>query len=182
VVDLGRVVAGPFTARILEELGAEVRRVRPPGAFDPPEDVIDLLDPAGADQIAALVSQADLVVENFRPRGWAAVETLIARTPRRRIAIRGFEPDSPLRNWKMYGFLVEGFFGIGTRPCGADGRAEGGAVWDRLCGVVAAAAAVRQLTADTRSAGISQVGLARSWLTAQRAAESFDRDEEQLRR
>lgn len=186
VVDLGRVVAGPFTARILEDLGADVRRVRPPDPADGPtrgEDVIDLSDPAGANEIAALVSRADLVVENFRPRGWAAVRQVIAREPRRRIAIRGFDAGSPLRNWKMYGFLVEGFFGIGTRPCDPGGRAEGGAVWDRLCGVVAAAAAIQQLKAGapTAVAGeISQVGLARMWIAARRAAKFPDRDEERL--
>ena len=186
VVDLGRVVAGPFTARILEDLGADVRRVRPPDPADGPtpgEDVIDLSDPAGANEIAALVSRADLVVENFRPRGWAAVRQVIAREPRRRIAIRGFDAGSPLRNWKMYGFLVEGFFGIGTRPCDLGGRAEGGAVWDRLCGVVAAAAAIQQLKAGapTPAAGeISQVGLARMWIATRRAAKFPDRDEERL--
>jgi hypothetical protein len=188
VVDLGRVVAGPFAARILGDLGANVRRVRPPGSADGPtpgEDVIDLSDPAGANEIVCLVSRADLVVENFRPRGWAAVRQIIAREPRRRIAIRGFDAGSPLRNWKMYGFLVEGFFGIGARPCDPGGQAEGGAVWDRLCGVVAAAAAIQQLkggapTAAATTAEISQVGLARMWIAARRPARFPDRDEERL--
>jgi hypothetical protein len=186
VVDLGRVVAAPFAADILEGLGADVRRVRPPDPARvqaPGEEFIDLSDPAGADEIAGIVEHADLVVENFRPRGWAAVQAVIAREPRRRIAIRGFAAGSPLKNWKMYGFLVEGFFGIGARPCGPGGRAHGGAVWDRLCGVVAAAAAIRQLAADAPagSAGeISQVGLARMWVAVSREAGMSDRVEGRL--
>jgi hypothetical protein len=176
ILDLGRVVAAPFAARVLEDLGAHVWRVRPPDPASGPkpgENVIDLADAAGAEQIAALAGQADLVVENFRPRGWDIVQAAIVRKPRRRIAIRGFDGHSPLRNWKMYGFLVEGFFGIGVRPCAPDGRADGGAAWDRLSGLVAAAAAIRQLAAapTVGASEISQIGLARMWITARRAAE-----------
>jgi hypothetical protein len=84
----------------------------------------------------------------------------------------------------MYGFLVEGFFGIGSRPCDQDGRAAGGATWDRLCGVVAAAASIQQLSDDTRMAAVSevsQVGLARMWVNARRA-EVSNWDEERLSR
>lgn len=188
VLDLGRVVAAPFAADILESLGAKVRRVRPPdpGRVPAPgEDVIDLSGPAGAEELADLVGDADLVLENFRPRGWGAVRAVIVREPRRRIAIRGFGASSPLRNWKMYGFLVEGFFGIGARPCRAGGRADGGAVWDRLCGVIAAAAAIRQLNGEGPAAvvgEISQIGLARMWLAAQQQAGRPDRIEGRLGR
>jgi hypothetical protein len=183
VVDLGRVVAAPFAAQILAGLGAHVRRVRPPDPAIAPEeagDVIDLSDPTGAREIAALVGAADLVIENFRPRGWDIVQAAISRPPRRHAAIRGFDAGSPLRNWKMYGFLVEGFFGIGSRPCDRDGRAEGRAMWDRLCGVVAAAAAIQQLAHESAMAAvseISQIGLARTWVSAQRP-DSPNRDEE----
>lgn len=90
VLDLTRVLAGPFCTMVLADLGAEVVKVeRPDGGDDAREFgpflpsgasgyfagvnrgkrsvMLDLKDPADRDTFLALADRADVVVENFRP-------------------------------------------------------------------------------------------------------------------
>ena len=90
VIDLATFIAGPFTAAILSEFGAEVIKVEQPGLGDPLRKfgspsargdgytwlseqrnkksvTLDLRQPEGAALVKRLVAEADILCENFRP-------------------------------------------------------------------------------------------------------------------
>jgi len=90
VVELGMLLAGPFTGRLLGDMGAEIIKVEPPGQPDPLREwgharyegrslwwpvqsrnkkcvTLNLREERGQELLLALVGQSDVLVENFRP-------------------------------------------------------------------------------------------------------------------
>ena len=88
VLELGQVMAGPFCALQLCDMGADVIKVEPPGG-DPTRQmgaragtdstcfaamnrgkrgiVLDLKSASGRDALVRLAARADIFIENFRP-------------------------------------------------------------------------------------------------------------------
>jgi len=121
VLDFSQVLAGPYTARILAEMGADVIKVEAPGGdltrvIAPKRDrgqsglytwanlgkrnvCIDLAKPEGRALALDLVRASDVVLENFRPGvadrlgiGWDAVH---AANPRAvMVSVNGYGGDS----------------------------------------------------------------------------------------
>ena len=90
VVELGMLLAGPFTGRLLGDMGAEIVKVEPPGKPDPLREwgkarykgrslwwpvqsrnkkcvTLNLRTEKGQELLLDLARQSDVLVENFRP-------------------------------------------------------------------------------------------------------------------
>ena len=138
ILDLSRILAGPYCTLLLHELGARVIKVEPPGgddsrAYGPFHEGESLYFAAinrGKESIALdlkraedlsilhrLLEGADVVVENFRPGtmeklglGW---DVLHARHPRLiYAAASGFGHTGPESKKPAYDMIVQGLGGI----------------------------------------------------------------------
>jgi crotonobetainyl-CoA:carnitine CoA-transferase CaiB-like acyl-CoA transferase len=139
VLDLSRVIAGPYAGRLLADLGAEVIKVEPPGGDEarqiaPKHDrgmsggftfanagkrgiAVDLDRPGAADLILDLVRASDVVIENFRPGvmerlgfGWERLHRVNPRTVL--LSINGFGRDSAWAGRRAYAPIVHAVSGI----------------------------------------------------------------------
>src|SRR5207302_8070474 len=139
VLDLTRVLAGPFATQSLGDLGAEILKIEPPGGGDetrrfPPflggeshyflginrnkkSLVIDLQQEAGADLLRRLVAGADILVENYRPgvmdRLGLGYEALAEINPRLvYCAISGFGLNCPLSDKPSFDIVTQALTGV----------------------------------------------------------------------
>jgi CoA:oxalate CoA-transferase len=139
VIDLTRVLAGPFCTLVLSNLGARVIKVERPDRGDDARTIgpfvggkslyfsslnygkesiaLDLKTAADRETFDALLGRADVLVENFRPGvmerlgyGWAAVRT---RWPRLiYAATSGFGHTGPLRERPAFDMVVQAMGGV----------------------------------------------------------------------
>ena len=139
VLDLTRVLAGPYTTMLLADLGAEVVKVEEPGVGDEARRVGPFLDgvsayfvsinrgkkgltlnlkiEAGCRLFLDLVRQADILVENYRPgvmgRLGLDYERLKAVQPRLvYAACSGFGQTGPYAHRGAYDMIAQGMGGI----------------------------------------------------------------------
>jgi CoA:oxalate CoA-transferase len=139
VVDLSRVLAGPYCTMVLADLGARVIKVESPGRGDDAREIgpfvggrsayflslnrgkqsiaLDLKHPADREIFERLLARADVLVENFRPGALARLgfgwETLQARWPRLILAsTSGFGQTGPYADRPAYDIVVQGMGGI----------------------------------------------------------------------
>jgi len=148
VLDLSRMLAGPFCTALLADLGADVVTVEAPGRGDDTRHfapfvsgesayfmlinrgkkgvTINLKDPRGRALIERLAKSADVVVENFRP-GVAArlgvdYASLSRANPRLVYAsISGFGQDGPLAQRPAYDIIAQAMSGLMSVTGEADG-------------------------------------------------------------
>jgi CoA:oxalate CoA-transferase len=139
VLDLTRVLAGPYTTMLLADLGAEVVKVEEPGVGDEARRVGPFLDGVSAYFISInrgkkglalnlktdpgrrllvdLARRADILVENFRPgvmqRLGLGYEALLAVQPRLvYAACSGFGQTGPYAHRGAYDMIAQGMGGI----------------------------------------------------------------------
>jgi crotonobetainyl-CoA:carnitine CoA-transferase CaiB-like acyl-CoA transferase len=138
VIELGQLLAGPFTGTILAYFGAEVIKVEPPGG-DPIRGwrevkgdtslwyrslgrnkksvTLDLKSERGRALALSLLDGADVLVENFRPGAmeqWGlGPEVVKARNPKLIYArISGYGQTGPYAGKPGYASVTEGFGGF----------------------------------------------------------------------
>ncbi|MEX2208663.1 MAG: CoA transferase [Myxococcota bacterium] len=139
VLDLSRVLAGPYAGRLLCDLGAEVIKLEPPEGDEsrqiaPRHDrgqswlftlsnvgkrsiSLDLGKPGASDVVLALARECDVVIENFRPGvldrlgvGWARIHQANPRAVL--LSINGFGSDSSFRERRAYAPIVHAATGL----------------------------------------------------------------------
>ncbi|KAA1055322.1 CaiB/BaiF CoA transferase family protein [Azospirillum argentinense] len=156
VLELSRVLAGPWAAQTLADLGADVIKVERPGAGDdtrawgPPwageesayflstnrgkrSITIDFERPEGQELVRKLAAQADVVIENFKVGGLVKYgldyESLKAINPGLvYCSITGFGQDGPYAKRAGYDFMIQGMGGLMSITGQPDAEAGGGPV------------------------------------------------------
>jgi len=167
VIDMTRVLAGPFCTMSLGDMGAEVIKVEEPGRGDdtrgwPPfvhgeatyflsvnrnkkSLTLDLKAPDGQEILRRLLASADVVVENFRPgtmeRLGFGYETLKRANPRLiYCSISGFGESGPEAHRPGYDLIVQGESGVMDITGFPDGPPVkvGNSIGDLVAGMAAA--------------------------------------------
>ena len=141
VVDFTRVLAGPYAAMVLADLGAEVIKVELPGTGDESRGfgpfvngesayftsinrgkksvTIDLREEAGQELARELAGKCDVLIENFRPGSMARFgldyERLRALYPRLVYAsVSGFGQTGPYAQRPAYDIIIQAMGGIAS--------------------------------------------------------------------
>jgi formyl-CoA transferase len=166
VLDLTRVVAGPYCSMFLGDLGADVVKVEQPGAGDdtrgwgPPFTggesayylcinrnkrslTLDLKSKRAVELLRQLVKVADVVIENFRP---GTMERLGLGEPDLRklnprliyASLTGFGADGPMSDWPGYDLIVQAWGGLMSITGTPDGEPVkvGVAIIDLVAGLM----------------------------------------------
>ena len=140
VVELGQLLAGPFTGRLLGDMGAEIIKVEPPGQPDPIRDwgkeryegrslwwpvqsrnkkcvTLNLRTERGQELLLELVKRSDVLTENFRPGtlerwnvGWDRLQEVNPRLVLARIS--GYGQTGPYAERAGFASVAEAMGGI----------------------------------------------------------------------
>jgi formyl-CoA transferase len=140
VIELGMLLAGPFTGRLLGDMGAEIIKIEPPGKPDPLREwgkaryegrslwwpvqsrnkkccTLNLREKKGQELLRELVKRSDVLVENFRPgtleRWNLAPEQLWEVNPRLVVArVSGYGQTGPYAERAGFASVAEAMGGI----------------------------------------------------------------------
>jgi crotonobetainyl-CoA:carnitine CoA-transferase CaiB-like acyl-CoA transferase len=167
VLDLSRILAGPYCSMMLADLGADVVKVERPGGGDPTRSwgppfvegestyflstnrgkrslCVDLQDPEGIAIVRTLAERADIVLENFIPGGAERMglgyEALKARRPSIvYCSVSGYPDDGPDADRPGFDFAIQGEGGVMsiTGEAGGDPMKVGVAIADITAGIYA---------------------------------------------
>ena len=141
VLDLTHAISGPTCTQLLQQLGADVIKIEPPGKGDdfrhytehaglPGMSIpfaavnagkrsvtLNLKSPGGKEIALKLAGEADIVIENFRPGVLARLglgyEVLAAHNPRIiALSLSGFGQSGPLKDWGAYDHIAQAMSGM----------------------------------------------------------------------
>lgn len=141
VIDLSRVLGGPYCGQMLADHGADVIKVEPPQGdetrtWGPPFDkegisayfaginrnkrtiALDLSKPEGREVLLKLLTEADVLIDNFKTGtmekwGIGYADTLSRKFPRLVHArVSGFGEDGPLGGFPGYDAMVQASAGL----------------------------------------------------------------------
>ncbi len=153
VIDLSRVLGGPYCGQMLADHGAEVIKVEPPQGdetrtWGPPFDkegisayfaginrnkrtiALDLSKPEGREVLLKLLAEADVLIDNFKTGtmekwGIGYADTLSKKFPRLVHArVSGFGADGPMGGFPGYDAMVQASSGLVS----VNGSADSGPV------------------------------------------------------
>ncbi|UTW12173.1 CaiB/BaiF CoA transferase family protein [Marinobacterium rhizophilum] len=158
VLDLSRVLAGPWCAQQLADLGAEVIKIERPGrgddtrAWGPPwlegsqeaayylcanrgksSVAIDIARPEGQQLVKQLLQDCDVLLENFKVGGLKhyGLDYDSLKTDKPDLiycSITGFGQDGPYAQRAGYDFMIQGIGGLMSLTGQPDGEPGGGPV------------------------------------------------------
>ena len=190
VLDLSRVLAGPYATQLLGDLGADVWKIERPGSGDetrawgPPfvgadsayflsvnrnkrSATIDFRDAGPCAVLRRAALSADVVVENFLPGDLARFGLDAASLRRKRpelvvCSITGYGQDGPYAQLPGYDAVLQGFTGLQSATGWPDGPGVkvGVAVIDVLTGAHAATAILAALVGRLRGRGGAHLDIA----------------------
>ena len=176
IIDLTRILSGPFCTMILGDMGADVIKVEGPDGGDPIRSigaghndlswyfasynrnkrsmVLDLKSPADRRTLGRLLESADVLVENYRPGVLDAMgfdqAALDALNPRLVVAsINGYGATGPYAERPAFDFVIQAMSGFMS----VNGHADAGPVrcappiTDLVAGLYAAFGVVNALRA-----------------------------------
>lgn len=166
VLDLTRVLAGPYCTMFLGDLGAEVVKIEQPGVGDdtrgwgPPftggesayflcinrnkkSITVDLKSDEGLDLVRRLAGVGDVLIENFRPgtmeRLGLGEEKLRSINPKLIYAsLSGFGADGPMSEVPGYDLIIQAWGGLMSITGAPDGEPTkvGVAIIDLVAGLM----------------------------------------------
>ncbi|MBD9423883.1 CoA transferase [Pseudomonas sp. PDM15] len=191
VIELGTLIAGPFASRICAEFGAEVIKVESPDGGDPLRKwrklyegtslwwfvqarnkqsiTLNLKHEAGREVLKKLLSEADILIENFRPGvleklglGWDVLHALNPKLVMVRLS--GFGQTGPMQDQPGFGAVGESMGGLRyitgfeDRPPVRTGISIGDSI-AALWGVIGALMALRHREVNGGSGQVVDVAL-----------------------
>lgn len=189
VVDLTRILAGPFCTQLLGDLGAEVIKIETPGVGDPIREqggmkdglsyyfagfnrnkrsvTLNLRKPEGMEALRRLLATADVLVENYRPT--VLEEMGLGFDELKRIkpdiivcSISGYGKTGPYRDRPSFDFIAQamsGFMSATGYPDGEPLRA-GLPISDLVAGLYGALAISAAIVRRNRTGEPEQIDVA----------------------
>ncbi len=187
VVDLTRILAGPFCTMLLADMGAEIVKIETPGQGDPLRTqgvirdglswyfaafnrnkksvILNLRAEEGRAALARLIARSDVLVENYRPGVLAAMGFDAARLKALNpglvvCSLSGFGASGPYRDRPSFDFIAQAMSGFMSVTGAADGPPlrAGPPIADLVAGLYGALGVCASLVRKGRTGAGDHVG------------------------